>query len=114
MTSSNKKRFYIEVGLAIQEARKKANLSQAIVAQKINMSRASIVNIEKGRQNPPLHLLWSFSQILNTSIHDLIPDFQSENEEIISTFDRMIKMTAEKGHINEESSKKLTSFIIQD
>jgi len=37
------------------------------------MSRVSVVNIEAGRQHPPLHLLWQIAEILGTDPLLLIP-----------------------------------------
>lgn len=111
MTENNKNSFYILVGSAIQKARKKANMSQEIVAEKLEMSRASIVNIEKGRQRPPLHLLWSLSKILKMPIHELIPDFQIKNNDIKPGFEKAIKHSTEKGLIQKDSGEKLSKFI---
>ncbi|WP_282160376.1 helix-turn-helix domain-containing protein [Ulvibacterium marinum] len=113
MTDNDKKRFYSAVGQSIKEARVTADIRQAELAKKINMSRASIVNIEKGRQHTPLHILWSLSEILEVEIGTLIPNFQSSNSEVKSIFDELIKKSSAKGHINEDSMENLNSFISQ-
>lgn len=113
MTDNDKMRFYAKVGQSIKEARTKADLSQALLAKKINMSRASIVNIEKGRQHPPLHLLWSFAQLLDVNIGSLIPNFQSSSNEVNPVFEEFIKQSSAKGLIHEDSMENLNSFISQ-
>lgn len=111
MKDSDKERFYTEVGRSIKEARNKAGLSQAELAKKISMSRASVVNIEKGRQNPPVHLLWVLSKTLNVPLLELIPDFQLSEDEINSFFEKAMEKTTLKGFIQEESAEKISSFI---
>lgn len=111
MTDRDKTRFYLEVGKAIRVARQKEKLNQKELSHKVGMSRASIVNIEKGRQHPPLHQLWQFSNALKVSIYDLIPDFEIKEEDISLLFQKKIKLTGEKGQIQEDSVKKVSTFV---
>lgn len=113
MTETNKKKFYSELGELILKARKEANLSQDELSKRVNMSRASIVNIEKGRQHPPIHLLWNLSEILKINICKLIPDFQLLDTEIElkNVFKRAIDKTTKKTNINEESLNKFNKFL---
>tara|TARA_R110002167_G_scaffold308208_2_gene512954 strand:- start:318 stop:665 length:348 start_codon:yes stop_codon:yes gene_type:complete len=113
MTDNDKEQFYIQVGKSIKKARTKVEMSQADLAKKVNMSRASIVNIEKGRQHPPLHLLWSLSEILEVSVVNFIPDFQTSSNELNPLFEKFIKDSTEKGLIHEDSMENLNSFISQ-
>ncbi len=113
MTDNDKEQFYIQVGKSIRKARTKAAMSQAGLAKKVNMSRASIVNIEKGRQHPPLHLLWSLSEILEVNVGNFIPEFQTSTNELNPLFEKFIKESTEKGHIHEDSMENLNSFISQ-
>ena len=113
MTDNDKDRFYTKIGQLIKHARSRTDLSQADLALKANMSRASIVNIEKGRQHPPLHLLWTFSEILNVNVSSLIPDFQPSTNEVNPIFEKFIKKSKAKGHIKEDSMENLNSFISQ-
>jgi transcriptional regulator with XRE-family HTH domain len=48
-------------------------LSQDKLAKRLGISRASIVNIEAGRQHAPLNLLWKIAQLLNVELTMLIP-----------------------------------------
>jgi len=67
--------LYRELGRRIREARELMGekLSQEKLARRLNLSRASIVNIEAGRQHAPLHLLWQISEVLGTDLALLIP-----------------------------------------
>ncbi|MFY0602596.1 MAG: helix-turn-helix transcriptional regulator [Flavobacteriaceae bacterium] len=113
MTDKDKDRFYRAIGEAIKNSRKKSKISQAELALKINMSRASIVNIEKGRQHPPIHLLWNLSMILGVSIHELIPEFALSENEIGTFFEKIIKKNNQRGLIHQDSLENLSSFISQ-
>jgi transcriptional regulator with XRE-family HTH domain len=67
--------LYREIGRKIRDARERAapKLSQDKLAKRLGMSRASVVNIEAGRQHPPLHLLWQIAEILGTDPLLLFP-----------------------------------------
>lgn len=66
--------IYKEFGRAVATRRKKLDLTQAELASRVGMSRASIANIESGRQNVLLHHAYSFASALEFSkISDLLP-----------------------------------------
>ena len=91
--------LYRELGRRIRLARERngEGLSQDALAKQLGISRASVVNIEAGRQRAPLHLLWQIAQLLGTDLTSLIP----RNEELLAPaiqdrFDReMIKKIEE-------------------
>jgi transcriptional regulator with XRE-family HTH domain len=64
-----------EIGKRIRHARELSSpkLSQAKLAGRLGVSRASIVNIEAGRQHAPLHLLWRVAEALDMDLARLIP-----------------------------------------
>ena len=113
MTEKDKKEFYLELGAQIQIARKKANLSQDELSKRVNKSRASIVNIEKARQHPPLHLLWDISEILQVNICNLISNFTPSTEEDVlkGVFKKELTKTSKKTQINKESLVKFSKFL---
>ena len=67
--------LYELIGRKIRERRiaKESSLSQDKLAELLNMSRASIVNIEAGRQRPPVHILWKIAEIFKVELSDVIP-----------------------------------------
>ena len=73
MTPSEEAWLYQVVGDRVRRARNRAGLTQMALAEDLDVSRASVVNIEKGRQRPPLHLLWSLAERLGLEAVDLIP-----------------------------------------
>lgn len=60
---SGAKLFYTKIGSVFRERRIQLGLSQADVASKIGLTRASIANIETGRQAMLLH---SYVLLVNT------------------------------------------------
>jgi len=48
-------------------------MSQTALAEKLSLSRVSIVNIEKGRQRAPVHVLWQIAELLSTELANIIP-----------------------------------------
>jgi DNA-binding XRE family transcriptional regulator len=65
--------FYAAVGTQISRARR-GRLTQEALATKAALTRTSIINIEKGRQQILLHTLVDISRALQVPISDLLPN----------------------------------------
>lgn len=65
--------FYEQVGERIRNYRLSAGINQEVFSELLTMTRASVVNIEKGRQRPSIFLLLTIAKILNVEYIDLIP-----------------------------------------
>ena len=72
--------LYYIIGNRIKSLRTKRGLSQEELSIHLNLSRASISNIELGRHQIPLVLLYELTIFFKISIYDLIPT----NEEVQS------------------------------
>lgn len=55
----------------LSEHRKKFGLSQDKLAEKLSVSRQTIISIEKGRYNPSLPLAMIIAKIFQTSVEDI-------------------------------------------
>lgn len=77
----NLSKFYLALGNNIKKFRSKRDYSQDDLARFLGMTRTSVVNIEKGRQRPPIHVLFEIAGFLNVAIGDLFP-VNDEKEEI--------------------------------
>lgn len=73
MTDGEKKRLYLQLGDRVSDRRREASFSQEELAERVGLSRSSIVNIEKGRQRPPLHTLWEIAEALDADPKILMP-----------------------------------------
>lgn len=60
----NERDIYCEVGQRIRRFRKGAGRTQHQLADQIGVSRASIANIEAGRQNFMLHYIYAIAEAL--------------------------------------------------
>jgi transcriptional regulator with XRE-family HTH domain len=72
-TSDETDFIYGELGRRIKAVRKGLRLSQESLSRSIGLSRASIANIERGRQRLPLHVLYEISKALRIELRALMP-----------------------------------------
>lgn len=66
-------RFYPAIGLRLREARKKAGLTQAALADHVGMSRATLVSIEQGNQRMAVHQLVALAAAVRVELTMLLP-----------------------------------------
>jgi transcriptional regulator with XRE-family HTH domain len=78
-----------EFGTALKKRRNALGFSQKDFAEKVNLSRASIANIERGEQGVTLETLYSFCAPLKCSPFDLLPKFQYSELDSLSRQSRM-------------------------
>ena len=71
-TADRTRVFYAAVGQRIAKARV-GKITQEALANRAALTRTSIINIEKGRQQIFLHTLIDIAQALSVHVTDLIP-----------------------------------------
>ncbi|WP_338832955.1 hypothetical protein MHLNE_17640 [Moorella humiferrea] len=59
---------------ALRRARLRAGLTQAEVARRVGLTRASYTNIEGGYKDPSIHTALRIAQILNEHVEELFGD----------------------------------------
>jgi transcriptional regulator with XRE-family HTH domain len=79
--SEKNRDFYVSVGRLIAKART-GRLTQEALGRKAMLTRTSIINIEKGRQQILLHTLVDIAHALHVPITELIP-VSSDNLETL-------------------------------
>jgi Zn-dependent peptidase ImmA (M78 family)/transcriptional regulator with XRE-family HTH domain len=62
------------LGERLADARKRAGITQAQIAERLGLARTTIVAIEKGERRPSNAELMKLAEILTSSVHDLIRD----------------------------------------
>jgi transcriptional regulator with XRE-family HTH domain len=103
------KYLYEELGARIKAGRLSLGFKQAAFASLLKISRASLVNIEQGRQHPPLHNIYEIARVLKIPLGDLLPPMINEDiAEVDLPFQKEIEILS-KG--NKEVQKKLKEFI---
>lgn len=65
--------LYGQIGGRIREIRALRGVTQTQLAAEAGLQRTSIANIERGRQRPPLHVIYELSEALGVDVHDLLP-----------------------------------------
>ena len=71
----SQRRFYLEVGRRIRDARqhRTPRLTQDALAKMVGLTRTSITNVEQGRQKCLLHTLADIAAALHVATGSLIP-----------------------------------------
>lgn len=72
-TSGNIELVYVQIGRRVRRARRRASLTQATVADRTSLSRASIANIERGEQRFMVHCLFELASALGVALEKLLP-----------------------------------------
>jgi transcriptional regulator with XRE-family HTH domain len=66
--------LYIAVGKRVREVRRNASFTQEQLASQLGISRPSVSNIEKGRQQILVHTLYAIAEALGVNVRDLLPE----------------------------------------
>jgi transcriptional regulator with XRE-family HTH domain len=69
-------RIYAQIGSKVFDCRKLRGLTQKDLAERVALTRASIANIESGRQKVMLHTLYQIADILGVQPSELLPPLQ--------------------------------------
>ena len=73
--------LYRRLGRAVADRRHKLGLTQITVAEKLGLSRASLANLENGRQRIMVHQLFALVNALKLrSVLDLVPEIWAPPE----------------------------------
>lgn len=68
--------IYRLIGGRIRQLRKSVPLTQKVLAETVGIGRASIANIELGRQRLSIELLYQLGRALGREPKDLLPSIQ--------------------------------------
>lgn len=64
------------LGLNIKAERNRKNLSQALLAEKIDVSESTISLIERGLQTPSVFLVYDIANVLKIDINELLKNIE--------------------------------------
>ena len=88
----------VEIGKYISELRKEKNMTQEQLAEKMGVTNKSISRWENGNTLPDISLLVQLSDILNTTLPELINGRKMTKEELLAqkeTINNLIQIEAE-------------------
>lgn len=100
--NSYKTQFFSHISSLIREARVARGMKQEVLASKLNITRTSLINIEKGRQHPNLFLIFEVAYHLGIKIDQLLPSMEDFNNNYLNLEDQITVETIQvKGDLSE-------------
>jgi len=67
----------------ISQLRQEHGLTQQMLAEKLSVSRQTIISLETGRYNPSIRLAWQISRLFGLTIEDVFIFTEDEQNEKI-------------------------------
>lgn len=80
VSDTDLRRFYTRLGSNVRSVRVSVGLSQADLADRIGFTRASVSNLEAGRQKIALHLFVQIAHALGVEPAMLLPDLLNHSK----------------------------------
>lgn len=65
----------------VKEKRSEFNMTQDDLSEKLDVSRQTIISLEKGRYNPSINLAFKLSRLFNCAIEDIFIYEEDEEDE---------------------------------
>ena len=97
----------IKIGKFIAECRKNKNLTQADLANKLNITDRAVSKWENGKSLPDFSIMFDLCKILDITINDLLSgEIIDKKEESTFLKQQVLEMFKEK----QESDKRLLKF----
>lgn len=97
--------LYRHLGERIRTQRQSVNMTQEELATSIGMLRTSVVNIEAGRQKPPLHVLYQICRQLGAEPSAMMPALSEVTDVQVTVAGNVQELPPQAGSI----FKKLSS-----
>jgi transcriptional regulator with XRE-family HTH domain len=100
--------IYAEFGKLLRLARKRAELTQEALAKRVELSRTSITNIERGNQPVALHTFVSLAKAVGVPAGDLLPADTTDTELTFSDLSKSQRRTVHReldGAGNEDRNR---------
>ena len=103
--------FWAQFGRLVANGREQAKLSQRAFASAVGISRASLANIERGRQGVSLYTVYLMADILRRDVRDLAPPLRKVAAELHLPGDHFEKLSSrERRQLRNLSPKELNSL----
>lgn len=99
--------LYQKLGQRIRRKRELAKLTQAQLAERVDVLRTSITNIEAGRQKAPLHLIYELCAVLQVDIRDVLPPLN----ELVETQNSTIEIGGRLKNIPPKSAELIDELL---
>ncbi len=104
--------LYSLIGDKIKNLRVGKELSQTQLSDKIpNIGRTSISNIEKGKQQPPLHVMYLLCNVLDVNIHSILPTYSDVIDILNSRNSNELSNYIDDSEIDEKTRQVLEELL---
>ena len=103
--------MYETVGKRIRDTRKIAKLTQEGLATRVNLTRTSVTNIEKGRQKLLLHTLFELATAMKVPVAQLMPDQREEQPQFEQKLTNGLSVAEKKWIVGEISKPSKTKVL---
>jgi len=107
-------KFYKEIADRIKTERLKKRITQEDLGEVLELSRASVINLEKGRHRPSIYQLILISRFLKVDYNRFIPVSSSKpkaKKNAIGMKKDLSKMINDQDTLNSSSRAKLLNFL---
>ncbi|TYQ00235.1 DNA-binding XRE family transcriptional regulator [Tenacibaculum adriaticum] len=108
------KNLYSTVGLNIKKIRKVRKLGQEELANMISLSRSSVSNIESGKHQPSLSVIYELAAALDCELHELLPSVKTFNTFKSLIEDKYLNVITSKYSNMSNESLNFLKEILQD
>lgn len=102
--------IYKIIGDRIKTKRKEQGLSQEDLSKHLKVGRSSISNIEIGRHQVPLYVLYEISSLLKLDVHDILPTYEEVVKSLNSDIIEYSKIL-EARNLSENQRESVESII---
>lgn len=102
--------LYQLVGEKIRKQRELQQITQEKMANAAGILRTTLSNIENGRQQPAIHILFSIASALQTDVFTLIPRID-EIDKIIKSSELKFNEILDKHHISQKGQSEILEYI---
>lgn len=100
--------LYARFGQLVRLHRKRLSLNQAEIGRAVGLSRASVANIETGRQRIPIHHLYRLAGVLKVDVHALLP---APDDGPPANIHREIRSSIKLSDLEQEAVAKVVGLL---
>jgi DNA-binding XRE family transcriptional regulator len=86
-------------------------MNQNELGEKANIGRASISNIEKGRQKPPLSVIYKICHELDVDVHSILPTYIEIDNELKIENESSFKSLFDYYDLDENTQKEIDDLF---
>lgn len=102
-----------KIGLFLKELRKEKNITQEVLAEKLNVSNRTVSRWETGNNLPDISLLVELSEFYHVSISEIVDGERKSEKMNQETRDTAVKMAEySKNEVKTEKKKIISSLLM--